>query len=83
MVIVVVEKNEKHNEPPPIIQNILEEFKDIVPNKIPQKLPPIRDIQHHIDLVPDAILPNKVAYRMSLKEHKGFKGKLMNLYKRG
>ena len=31
MAIVVVEENEEHNEPPLIMQNILEEFKDVVP----------------------------------------------------
>ena len=69
MVVVVVEENEEHYELPPIMQNILEEFKDVVPDEIPHGLPPMRDIQHHIDLVPDAVLPNKVAYRMSPKEH--------------
>ena len=68
MALVVVEKNEEHNEPPPIMKPILEEFKDVVPKEIPHGLPPMRDIQHHIDVVPGAILPNKVAYRMSPKE---------------
>ena len=40
-----------------------------MPEEIPHGFPPIRDKQYHIDLVPDAILPNKVAYKMSPKEH--------------
>ena len=67
--VVVVEENEKHNLLPLIMKTILEEFKDVVPDEIPHGLPPIRDIQHHIDLVLGAVLPNKPTYRMSPKEH--------------
>ena len=37
---------------------LLEEFKDLVPDEIPLGLPPMRNIQHHIDPVLGSPLPN-------------------------
>ena len=48
-----------------LVLPLLEEFSDVVPHEIPIGLPPRGNIQHHIDLVPGAALPNKVAYRMN------------------
>ena len=53
---------------PKCIQTLLQEFKDIMPEELPIGLPPIRDIEHQIDLVPGASLPNRAAYRDSLEE---------------
>eukprot|EP00253_Pinus_taeda_P016833 PITA_16833 len=47
---------------PEEIQDMLQEFSDIVVDDLPDKLPPRRSISHHIDFIPGAILPNKVAY---------------------
>ena len=41
LALVVVEENEANNEPPPIVQPILEEFMDVVQDEIPQGLPPM------------------------------------------
>ena len=69
MALVAVEEIESEKEIPKEVEPILEEFVDVVPKEIPHGLPPMRDIQHQIDLVPGSVLPNKSAYRMSPKEH--------------
>jgi hypothetical protein len=55
---------------PCAISNLLQEFKDIFPAKIPSGLPPLRGIEHQINLILGAMLPNRVAYRTNLEETK-------------
>jgi hypothetical protein len=50
---------------PEEIQELLEEFADIVVDELPHSLPPIRSVSHHIDLIPGASFPNKSAYRLT------------------
>ena len=51
------------------IQDMLNEFHDIVVNDLPSELPPKRSISHHIDLIPGSNLPNKATYRMTPQEN--------------
>ena len=50
------------NLPPPI-EKLLSEFEDIFSNEGPIGLPPIRGIEHQIDFILGASLPNRPAYR--------------------
>lgn len=68
-ILVLLEENEEQNEIPRIMQSMLKEFIDVIPDEIPPGLPPMGDIQHCIDLVPGAVIPNKAVYRMSPKEN--------------
>ena len=50
------------------IDDLLKEFVDVVPEELPSELPPLRDIQHAIDLVPSSQLPNLPHYRLNPTE---------------
>ena len=56
-------------EHPQEVVELLEDFKDVFPDDLPDHLPPFRNIQHAIDLVPGATLPNLPYYRMNPTEH--------------
>lgn len=69
MVYAVVVKGESNRvqDIPKVVRPLLEEFKEIIPEELPNELPHMRDIQHCIDLVPRVSLPNLSHYRMSPK----------------
>uniref|UniRef100_A0A2N9J8T2 Reverse transcriptase domain-containing protein n=1 Tax=Fagus sylvatica TaxID=28930 RepID=A0A2N9J8T2_FAGSY len=46
------------------------EYEDVFPNDVPSGLPPIRGIEHQIDFVPGATIPNRPAYRSNPEETK-------------
>jgi hypothetical protein len=50
---------------PEEIQELLEEFVDIVVDELTCLLPPIRSIIHHIDLILGASFSNKASYRLT------------------
>lgn len=52
-----------------MLQPILEEFRDILPGEVPEGLSPMWNVQHPINLVPSASLPNLSHYRMSPNEN--------------
>ncbi|XP_074306808.1 uncharacterized protein LOC141642043 [Silene latifolia] len=52
------------------VQMLLNEFGDVFPEELPLGLPPKRGIEHQIDLIPGATLPNKPVYRCNPEEAK-------------
>ena len=83
MALVAIEETESEKEIPKEVELILVEFVDVVPEEIPHGLPPMRDIQHQIDLVPSSVLPNKPAYMMSPKEHEELTRQVDELLNKG
>ena len=40
------------------------------PKEVPSRLPPIRGIEHQIDFIPRAVIPNRPTYRSNPEELK-------------
>ena len=76
---------EINDDPPehisPAAIPILMEFAD--PEELPDSLPPMRDIQHAIDLVLRPSLPNLPHYRMNPIEHAELKREVDELLNKG
>ena len=65
----------------PKLESLFAEFPHL--KKDPQGLPPIRDIQHQIDLIPGASLPDLPHYRMSPEEYNILHDHIEDLLKKG
>ncbi|XP_042972946.1 uncharacterized protein LOC122304748, partial [Carya illinoinensis] len=59
------------------------EFEDVFPEEMPNELPPIRGIEHQIDFVPGAAIPNRPAYRSNPDETKELQRQVEDLMSKG
>lgn len=68
-------------EVPPHVQEMMADFANVVEE--PTDLRPLLDIQHAINLVPGASLPNLPYYRLSPQEHEILLEKVEELLQKG
>ena len=81
--LVVNRGEELENIVPHDVVKILEEFTDTIPNELPDGLPPKRDIQHHIDLIPGATLPNQATYHVNPVQYVELNKQVIELIEKG
>ena len=62
---------------------MLSEFSEIMVDYLLDELPPRRDISHHIDFIPGASFPNKVAYRLTPQENEELRKQVQGLLDKG
>jgi hypothetical protein len=55
---------------PSVVVALLQEFEDVFPDDVPSGLPPNRGIEHQIDFIPGASIPNRPAYKSNPEETK-------------
>ena len=55
------------------VKALFDEYANIIVDELPNVLPPLRIIIHHIELIPGASLPNKQAYRLNPQENEEIK----------
>ena len=66
--------NNSHNLPL-ALSSLLQEFQDVFPDELPPGLPPLRGIEHRIDLTPERRLPTKLHTASTPKKPRKYKGK--------
>jgi RNase H-like domain found in reverse transcriptase/Reverse transcriptase (RNA-dependent DNA polymerase)/Integrase zinc binding domain/Chromo (CHRromatin Organisation MOdifier) domain/Retroviral aspartyl protease len=64
-------------------KKIVAEFADVFPDELPSGLPPKRDVDHKIVLIPGVDPPSRAPYRMSVKELEELKKQLDENLKQG
>jgi hypothetical protein len=68
---------------PPAVANLVQEYADVFPKDLPLGLPPLRGIEHQIDLIPGAQLPNRASYCTNPDETKKNQRQVLVLLDKG
>ena len=58
-------KTDKHIEVPDVVVPMLKRFEDVMPPKLPKKLPPRRQMDHQIELMPGSRPLAQAPYQMT------------------
>ncbi|KAL2632608.1 hypothetical protein R1flu_004087 [Riccia fluitans] len=65
------------------LREIMGDYADVLTDELPEELPPWREVDHTIELVPEATPPSKAAYRLNQVEMGELKKQLGELVARG
>ncbi|XP_074305010.1 uncharacterized protein LOC141639939 [Silene latifolia] len=68
---------------PAEIETLIHKFRDVFPKELPSELPPLRGIEHHIDLLPGVVLPNRPSYMSDLAATKELQHQIEELMSKG
>lgn len=61
------------------VVRVLEEFNDVLPTELPKSLPPRKEADHRIELIPEAQPPAMVPYKMALPKLEELRRRLRDL----
>src|ERR1041385_4237478 len=67
----------------PGVSNVLQDYDDVFPAAVPAGLPPLRGIEHQIDLIPGATLHNRAPYMTNPQETKEIQQQVQALLDKG
>ncbi|XP_074283248.1 uncharacterized protein LOC141607798 [Silene latifolia] len=73
----------KGSELPAEIQALINKFRDVFPKELPSGLPPLKGIEHYIDLVPGSVLANSPDYRSDPTANKELQHQIEELMRKG
>ena len=68
---------------PKCVEDVLKRYQDVMPEDLPNKLPPRREVDYKIEVKPGTEAPLKAPYRLSQKELEELKSKLDELLAKG
>jgi hypothetical protein len=88
MILLVYKKtyfntNDLDSTIPSVAVSLMQEFDDVFPEDIPSGLPPLRENEHQIDIVNEASIPNRPAYRSNPEETKELQRQVYELMMKG
>ena len=67
----------------PEVQSLLNRYSDVFPDDLPAGLPPEREVDHKIEIIPGSEPPVRAPYRMSIPELDELKKQLNELIEKG
>ena len=70
-------------DPSAVSSRVLSQFRDVFPDELPAGLPPAREVDHRIELLPGSTPPSRPTFRLSASELVELKKQLEELTKAG